>query len=60
MPADRWYYDDLPRMGAAAAGFRFAISFTVVGVVASVVNVFALGLPLAGIVYFFRNLRERR
>jgi hypothetical protein len=55
----RNFMAEIPRDGAAVAGMKFFLAFTITGFFAVIVNVIVVCLPLAGIIYFFRNLADR-
>ena len=50
----------LPRMGWHEASIDLILRLTAQAVVLSVVNTFVVALPLAGAIYYFRFLAERR
>ena len=51
---------DVPRVGLAAALWPFAVRLVVKVTVVSVINCFALALPIAGFVYYIHHLAEER
>jgi len=53
------FAQEIPRDGAAVAGLKFFVSFTISGFVAVLLNLILVCLPIAGVVYFFRNLDAR-
>ena len=50
----------LPRLGWREASIDLGLRLTAQAVVLSVINTFVVALPLAGAIYYFRFLAERR
>ena len=51
---------EAPRLGWREATVQFLLLLTLQSVIASVVNTFVVALPLAGAIYYFRFLAQRR
>ena len=51
---------ELPRLGWREASVDLILRLTAQAVVLSVVNTFVVALPIAGAIYYFRFLAERR
>lgn len=51
---------EAPRLGWREATIQFVLLLTLQSVVASVINTFAVALPVAGVIYYFRFVAQRR
>ena len=54
------WLEEAPRLGWRVASMRFGLEFLVQATILSIVNTLLVALPVAGAIYYFRFLAERR